>query len=154
SAGANIITGGAGNDTIDGGGGADIIAAGTGNDIVFVHGDEIAIDGGDGNDTLVLPASSKVAAVSFAVASGLDQTAGDSTAVANFTNVDAGAVSIGVSILGTAAANTITGGAGADIIDGGGGADVIGAGAGADTVTLHGNEISIDGGTGSDTLLL
>jgi len=248
SAGVNIITGGAGNDTIDGGGGADIIAAGTGNDTVFVHGNEVAIDGGDGNDTLVLPASSMVTAVSFAVASGLDQTAGDtgtvtnfesldasamttalavtgsllanaitagsgndvihgggggdvinagagndavdywgtetsidggtgantlvlraaatidlvaadqttgdSTAVANFTNVDASAVSIGVSIRGTAAANTITGGAGADIIDGGGGADVIGAGAGADTVTLHGNEISIDGGTGSDTLLL
>src|SRR5438270_636800 len=71
SAGANIITGGAGSDTIDGGGGADIIAAGSGNDIVFVHGGEVSIDGGDGNDTLVLPAASTVTAVSFAVASGL-----------------------------------------------------------------------------------
>ena len=57
-------------------------------------------------------------------------------------------------ITGSAAANTITGGAGNDIIDGGGGADVISAGGGDDSVTVRGTETSIDGGTGSDTMVL
>ena len=37
---------------------------------------------------------------------------------------------------------------------GGGGADVINAGGGNDTVTYRGTESSIDGGAGSDTLVL
>ena len=44
--------------------------------------------------------------------------------VANFQNVDASALSVGVSITGSSSANTITGGSGNDTIDGGGGADV------------------------------
>src|SRR5204863_63209 len=51
-------------------------------------------------------------------------------------------------------ANTLTGGASNDSIDGAGGADVIAAGGGNDTVTFRGTEASIDGGTGSDTLVL
>ena len=65
SASANTIIGGSGADVIDGGGGADTISAGAGNDLVYVHGSEISIDGGDGNDTLVLPNGSTVTAVNF-----------------------------------------------------------------------------------------
>ncbi len=60
----------------------------------------------------------------------------------------------GVSITGDAQGNTITGGAGADTIDGGGGADVINAGSGNDTVHYHGTEVLIDGGFGSNTLMI
>ena len=49
---------------------------------------------------------------------------------------------------------SITGSTGADTIDGGGGADVIDAGNGNDTVTYRGTEISIDGNTGTDKLVL
>src|SRR5207247_10488643 len=75
-------------------------------------------------------------------------------AVSNFQRIDACALAVGVTITGSAAANVITGGAGNDIIDGGGGADVINAGGGDDSVTVRGTETSIDGGTGSDTLVL
>jgi RTX calcium-binding nonapeptide repeat (4 copies) len=59
-----------------------------------------------------------------------------------------------VSITGSSSANTITGGSGNDTIDGGGGADIISAGAGNDSVFYHGTETSIDGGSGTNTLLM
>ena len=151
---ANVIIGGAGNDTIDGGGGADTISAGAGNDTVFVHGTESSIDGGDGNDTLVLPGSSTVTGVNFAVAAGLDQTTGDTATVTNFESLDASAMTTAVTVTGSVLANTITTGSGNDVIHGGGGGDIINAGAGNDSVDYWGSEISIDGGTGSNTLVL
>ena len=59
-------------------------------------------------------------------------------AVSNFINVDASALSVGVSITGSTGANTIKGGSGDDALDGAGGADTITAGAGNDTVIYHG----------------
>ncbi len=154
SASANTIIGGTGADVIDGGGGADTIAAGAGNDLVYVHGSEISIDGGDGNDTLVLPNASTVTAVNFSVAAGLDQTAGDVASVVNFENLDATAMTTALSVTGSLLANTILTGSGNDTIRGGGGGDVIDAGAGNDAVDYWGTEVSIDGGTGSNTLVL
>jgi len=148
SSGANILTGGAGADVINGGGGADIVNAGAGDDSVSYSGTEVSLDGGSGNNTLVLRAS---AVVNLANA---DQTSGDATNVANFENVDASALTTGSTITGSAGANTIIGGSGNDLIDGGGGADSISAGDGNDTVFVHGNELSIDGGNGNDTLVL
>ena len=85
-----------------------------------------------------------------------DQSIGDLATVTNFQNVDASGLAATqlIAVTGTSGANTIIGGAGADIIDGGGGADIINAGAGNDTVTYHGTEVSIDGGAGSDMLVL
>ena len=147
---ANIITGGAGNDTIDGGGGADVIDAGAGDDTVAYRGTETSIAGGTGTNTLQLKA---VVTVDLANA---DQTTGDAVNVSAFENVDASALSAaqGVSISGDAQGNTITGGAGNDVIDGRGGADVIDAGSGNDTVHYHGTEVLIDGGFGSNTLVI
>ncbi len=57
-------------------------------------------------------------------------------------------------LIGNSGANVLTGGAGNDVIDGAGGADtLIGAG-GDDTIVYRGSEISIDGGTGTNTLAL
>jgi Ca2+-binding RTX toxin-like protein len=154
TASANTITGGSGADTIDGGGGADIISAGGGNDTVTYQGSEVSIDGGTGSDTLVLAAPGGITAVNFAVAAGTDQTTGDSVVVANFENIDASIVSSALTVTGTSAANAIKTGAGNDVIDGGGGADVINAGLGDDTVAYYGSETSIDGGGGTNTLLM
>ena len=150
SSAANTITGGSGADTIDGGGGADIIAAGLGDDIVSYRGAEGSIDGGGGVNTLVLRAATTVNLNSA------DQTSGDSVSVTSFQNIDAGALSAAqaVSLTGTSATNTIIGGAGADTIDGGGGADTINARAGNDTVTFRGSEAGIDGGAGTDMLVV
>ena len=154
SSSANTITGGTGDDTIDGGGGADTIAAGGGNDTVTYRGTETSIDGGTGSDTLVLAVAGGITAVNFTVAAGSDQTTGDSTSVANFENVNANVLSTAVTVTGSSSANTITTGSGNDIIDGGGGADVISAGGGNDTVSYYGSETSIDGGSGTNTLVL
>ena len=154
SSSANTITGGSGNDTIDGAGGADIISAGGGNDTVTYRGTEASIDGGAGSDTLVLAAAGGTTAISFAVAAGADQTSGDSVSVTNFESVDASAISSALTVTGSSSANTITTGSGNDTIDGGGGADVISAGGGNDTVTYRGSETSIDGGTGTNTLVM
>ena len=83
-----------------------------------------------------------------------DQTSGDSTTVNNFQNVDATALSAAISITGTSSANTITGGSGNDTLDGGGGADTIAGGGGNDSLSYYGTETSIDGGTGTNTLVL
>jgi Ca2+-binding RTX toxin-like protein len=154
SSSVNTITGGSGADTIDGAGGADIIAAGAGNDSVTYRGTEVSIDGGAGTDTLVLAVAGGIAAVNFSVAAGVDQTSGDSVGITNFESIDASILSTAVTVTGSSSVNTITTGSGADTIDGGGGADVISAGGGNDTVTYRGTESSIDGGTGSNTLLM
>ncbi len=148
SSSANTITGGSGNDTIDGGGGADVISAGGGNDTVTYRGSETSIDGGSGTNTLVMNAAATVNL------GNADQTSSDSTTVSNFQNIDASALSAALSLTGSSVANTITGGSGNDTIDGAGGADVIAAGAGNDLVHYHGTEVSIDGGVGTNTLIL
>jgi Ca2+-binding RTX toxin-like protein len=74
--------------------------------------------------------------------------------VINFHNVNASGLSSDLSITGSSTANSITGGSGNDTIDGGGGADVIVAGGGNDTVTYRGTETSIEGGSGTNTLVL
>src|SRR5438034_1020259 len=81
---ANVITGGTGNDRIDGGGGADVISGGLGDDTITYYGAEVSIDGGAGNDTLVVSAGSPITAVNLSVASGVDQTTGDKVLVTNF----------------------------------------------------------------------
>ena len=154
SSSANTITGGSGNDSIDGAGGADAIAAGAGNDTVTYRGTESSIDGGADIDTLILAASGGTTAINLSVAAGSDQTTGDTVSIANFENVDASALGSALTVTGSSAANTITTGSGNDIIDGGGGADVIVAGGGNDSVAYYGSETSIDGGAGTNTLLL
>ncbi len=151
---ANAVTGGAGQDTIDGRGGADTIDGGGGNDRITYRGGESLIDGGIGNDTLTLLAGTTLSALNFNVAAGADQSVGDAVSVRNFENVDASAVTVGLSITGSGGANVITAGSGNDTIDGNGGADVISAGAGDDIVSFYGAETLIDGGTGSNTLVM
>src|SRR5439155_14627517 len=112
-----------------------------------------SIDGGGGSDTLVL-ATGGITAVNLAATAGSDQTTGDGVTISNFENLSAGILATAVSVTGSSVANTITTGSGNDTIDGGGGADVIAAGGGNDTVSYYGTELSIDGGAGSNTLVL
>ena len=102
----------------------------------------------------MLAATGGVTAVNFAVGAGADQTAGDTAIVANFENLDASVRTTALTVTGSSAANAITTGSGNDTIDGGGGADVINAGGGNDTVSYYNSEVSIDGGAGTNTLLL
>jgi len=119
-----------------------------------IVGTEASIDGGAGTDTLVLAASGGATAVNFSVTAGSDQTTGDSVSVNQLESIDASLISSALTLTGSSSANTITGGSGNDTIDGGGGADIVAAGSGNDTVTYRGSETSIDGGTGTNTLLM
>ena len=130
---ANVITGGAGNDTLDSGRNA----AGT-----------IGVDrliGGAGNDTYIVR---NIGTVTLEVAGGgTDTVLTDlanyalSSNVENLTFIGLGAFTG----LGNNLANVVTGGAGLDNLSGGLGADTLYGGAGADTLT---------GGAGSDLFVL
>ena len=150
--GGNVITAGSGNDTIDGLGGGDTLLGGAGDDLISYYGGEMKLDGGVGNDTLAL-VSGSVLTINLANAS--DQTTGDGAiVVVGFENIAGSAMTAALNITGTSAANSLISGSGADTIDGGGGLDIINANAGDDRVTYHGSESTIDGGTGTDTLIL
>ncbi|WP_420346332.1 hypothetical protein [Pelagibius sp.] len=147
----DTIISGAGNDTIagdalsDGGtaqvntGGDDSIIAGIGNDLIA--GDVLAIGGGTaelnqagGNDTI-------------------DGGAGDDIIYGDSSDVDA-AIGGDDSILGGIGEDLIYGGAGDDFIDGGAGDDSLFGGTGDDTLVFDPLDTVIDGGDGTDTVLI
>jgi len=163
--------GGAGNDTISGGGAADTLVGGAGNDTLAGSGGNDLfdiganlntldkIDGGAGSDTLsfdgdytagvVFGATTVVNVETFAFAAGNDYklTLNAATNAATLT-VDGSALGAGDTLTVDASQEPTSGfnfigGAGADKFVGGGGADTFVGGAGADTFT---------GGAGLDTV--
>ncbi|WP_443018532.1 calcium-binding protein [Sphingobium sp. Leaf26] len=111
---ANSITGGAGNDIIDGGTGADSMTGGLGNDVYYVdHASDV---------------------VTEATSGGTDEVRSSLASYTLNTNVEnlVGTLSTGQTLNGNSLANSITGGAGNDIINGGAGADTMSGGRGND----------------------
>ena len=129
----NMLTGGGADDKIKGMGGNDTIDGGeaTGNDTEL-------LDGGAGNDTLIVGATFSLTA---------DQTAGPKaeTGIRGFENLAVRAGSTGVNLTGDAGANMLTGGDGTNELDGLGGNDTLNGGKGTDTLT---------GGMGADTFII
>ena len=127
---ADLITGGAGADILDGGknlAGVDTLVGGAGDDTFIIRnlGDVVVELVGGGTDNVL------AAVTSYTLTAN----------VGNLTFIGTGAFT-GV---GNEAANVITGGAGADSLNGVAGNDTLVGGGGADTLT---------GGTGSDTFVL
>jgi Ca2+-binding RTX toxin-like protein len=140
---ANVITGGAGNDTLNDGGGAgvDKLVGGAGNDtyVVSVAGDIIIEDAGGGTDKV------STTLTSYTLGANLENL--DYTGAAAFTGT------------GNELANNINGGAGADTLDGGvnakgAGVDTLVGGAGNDTYLVRnvGDVVTEAGGGGTDTV--
>ena len=132
--GANTLAGFGGNDTLDGGAGADTLIGGIGNDSYFVDniGDLVRELSGEGTDT---------------VFSTIDYTLGNTTVgVNNF--VDNLTLLTGASngtgnaldnvLVGNAANNTLSGLGGNDTIAPNAGANIVDGGAGTDTLVLAG----------------
>ena len=136
----NVLTGGAAtNDKIKGMGGNDTISSG--NDGGAVDAGEL-LDGGDGNDTLVITGE-------FDLSEGTSNVAANAmTGVRNFENLAAPAKHASVvTFTGDAGANMLTGGdAGGDQLNGGPGDDTLNGGVG--------NEDSLTGGLGADTFVI
>jgi Ca2+-binding RTX toxin-like protein len=135
---ANVITGGTGNDTLDGLGGADRLVGKAGDDIYVIDhaGDSVTELANQGNDTIRTDRAS------------LSLVATNPTTLAPlFANVE-NLVYTGTGNFagtGSTAANQITGGVGNDNLSGGAGDDTLAGGAGADT---------LNGGAGTDVVRL
>jgi len=183
AAAVDIISGGAGNDTIDGDAGIDNLSGGEGNDIfnVTINGDFIGltsaetVDGGTGTDTLAFnddTSSATIAAADLANISGIEIisiagndaaaiTLSDSVFTANgssslrISRDDDTVVNFTVNAGGLSSANSL------DVrpADGGSSTDILTLGAGDDTVRYsdgaHFDTADvINGGAGTDTLLV
>ena len=94
--------------------------------------------------SLTLGASAETAGITRVDISSAGASPANTVSVAAYTTS-------GVTISGSAAADTLTGGAGADTITGGAGVDTISGGAGADAITGGDGADVITGGAGNDT---
>ncbi|MGI9213846.1 MAG: calcium-binding protein, partial [Methylococcaceae bacterium] len=163
---ANIIISGAAADLIKGNGGDDLLVI-TGTDDISLNSSNDTLDGGDGYDKLVVgmtsgktftipvdaPLTNVEEIMLGAVLSG--KVISDKTDV----KLDASAYAKAVILTGNSGANIIMGGTEADTITGGPGADTLIGGSGND-IFVYGLATdlakgeNIDGGAGTDTLLL
>ena len=158
------LTTGSGNDTVISGGQADTITTGDGNDLInagsrpaIEFGPIDVVNGGGGNDTLVVNASAETQGVTLSVAgsphflvrsvSGNFYLDAYGVEVVNFIGGSGGD-----SIVGDDANDTLKGGGGDDTITGGIGKDTLAGGGGNDLLKGNGGNDNLNGGTGDDTL--
>jgi Ca2+-binding RTX toxin-like protein len=141
-AGDDSIDGGAGNDTIFGGSGDDEIDGNIGDDHIFGEGGDDSIVGGDGSDTVTGGDGDDVIDTSGPGSAGF--TPAYDLGFTGFVMPDADPDNDKDSVDGGAGDDTIFTGDDADIIDGGDGDDYLDGGIDAD---------SIDGGAGDDTII-
>jgi len=120
---ANVLTGNAANNRLDGGTGADLLRGGAGDDTYIVdnRSDSVMEKAGEGSDTIQ-------ASASYALPANVENLVLTGTAAING--------------LGNDLANTLTGNSADNVLNGGAGDDWLGGGAGKDTLT---------GGAGADT---
>jgi Ca2+-binding RTX toxin-like protein len=148
--GADTLLGGAGADNQDGGEGSDLYIIGSATDYTddvitdtgsFLDIDELRFTSTTANTTLTLN-SSLSGVEKIVIGTGMDTSAVTSSTTS--LNVNASAVTYGLSVIGNSGVNTLIGGAGNDTLNGGLGNDTLNGGAGADTLI---------GGAGIDTFV-
>ena len=141
--GANSVSGGAGNDVLDGVNGV-AMSGGSGNDLYIVEStsDTVSESSGGGTDTVVSYVSTTLGAnVENLILRG-SALSGTGNTLAN-------------SISGNGSANTLAGGAGNDTLTGGAGSDSLAGGADADTFVFNstsGFDTITDWSSAADTL--
>jgi peptidoglycan/xylan/chitin deacetylase (PgdA/CDA1 family) len=132
SGGNDILFGGAGNDTLNGGSGNDLLNGGVGND---------SLNGGTGIDTASYADLAVAVTVSLATTSAQNTGGGGTDWLRNIENLMGGS---GSDLLtGNGTSNALTGLGGNDTLSGGGGSDTLNGGAGDDR---------LDGGSGTDAV--
>jgi len=142
--GANELRGGSYDDTINGGFGADTLIGGAGNDTMTYEVADVLMDGGVGQDALVLNQS---VTTTVSLSNVADQIAGGGITT-GFDDV-VGTGSGGVLLLyGNANNNTLIGGANNDTIYGGAGVDWLYGGNGDDALEYDAADAVTDGGVG------
>ncbi|MEK7344640.1 MAG: Ig-like domain-containing protein, partial [Pseudomonadota bacterium] len=147
-AGNNEIWGNSGNDSVSAGDGNDSLRGGVGNDTLNGEGgsDTVLFDDVAGPVVVNLSAAD-ITVNSIAVTAGTSRGFGSSTAGTDTLQ--------GIeNVVASGGADTVVGSAGNNIIDGAGGADSIDAGDGNDQVYFDESDSKVDGGAGTDTLLI
>jgi len=155
-----VVSGGDGNDRVEGGKGADLLLDGAGRDtvsggegddhvVVALDGDRDTYDGGAGTDTLDLSATEHGVEVDLTKGSAEGCEIGDNE-VSGFEVVWGGTGADTIS--GSSGNETLSGGAGDDHLDGHGGDDSLDGGAGNDVIMDGAGEDTVSGGTGNDTI--
>ena len=153
----NILTGGAGADTIEGSANAtctdatygDILNGGLGDDILKIAAGNcwVVLNGGAGSDTADFSARTKDLVIT------IDATANDGDATVNAGAGEKANVMGDVEVVKTGSGNdTITGSANADILWGGAGTDTLNGGAGDDILYGEAGNDVLNGNAGADTL--
>jgi Ca2+-binding RTX toxin-like protein len=139
----DVLSGGAGANTLFGGGGDDRLLGGGGDDFMI---------GGIGVDTLNYASAGSGISIDLSL-QGMAQNTGGAgiDTILDFENVRGSA--FGDNLTGTAGANLINGAEGDDMLSGGGAADRILGGAGRDTVFGGAEDDNISGDADNDTLL-
>ena len=136
----NVLIGNAGTDTVIGGGGDDTIVARSGD------GDDTIVGGG-GSDTYDASTATAAVAVNLGTGTATSSEIGSDSLV----SVESALGGAGAdSLIGSAAANTLSGGAGNDVLAGAGDDDTLIGGAGNDSLTGGDGDDSLVGGSGFD----
>ncbi len=133
--GDDVLNGNGGNDQLDGGTGADTMSGGTGSDIYFVDdvGDSVIEASGEGNDEV------RTTLASYALTANVERL--KFTGSGSFTGT------------GNDLSNEITGGASNDTLYGGDGHDTLIGGNGDDSLYGEAGHDTLIGGAGSDTMV-
>ncbi len=163
---AQLLDGGAGNDTIDGDEGDDVVRGGPGDDTIEGGGGRDTVEGGDGDDRLLPDGFADPATDTVDGGAGFDTVADyvqpaksanppvtiSLDGVANDGRPGEGDNLVGVEKVDSTVRGTFTGGPGADdfFVRGAGGASTIRGAGGNDRLVGHDSVERIDGGPGND----
>jgi Ca2+-binding RTX toxin-like protein len=126
---ADVLFGGAGDDTINGGGGDDTLVGGAGGDVLRGGAGADRLIGGTGSDTASYWGATAAASVNLQTGVGTGGDAQGDT-LSGVENVNGGKA--GDSLTGSAGANRLAGYEGNDTLQGGAGLDFLAGGTGAD----------------------
>jgi Ca2+-binding RTX toxin-like protein len=172
----NFLSGGAGNDTLEGGSGDDTLAGGTGDDTYTQDnlGDVITELAGEGNDTLIITATSGTPIIYTAPdnietvrlgegSTNIALATNGTTQVAATTGIDSvvftggGSMTLGAGVENLALSQATgniggTGGADNNLLEGNNGANMLDGGAGNDTLKGYAGADILLGGIGNDRL--
>jgi Ca2+-binding RTX toxin-like protein len=151
--GSDTLTGGGDTDTLDGGLGSDSINGGGGDDIIrSLVGNtfETFVDGGGGNDTLVLNRSNATVDLYLSLTTVSD--IGGFWSAQNMERLEGTTGSGNDELVGGALADVLIAGAGTDTLTGGDGADYLQGDGGNDTLNGDGGDDTLRGDAGNDEI--
>ena len=133
---------------LTGRGGADVLTGGAGNDTLVIDSAEPVVSGGAGYDRVIV--SDTGSATLDLGASEIEEAIGGGGADV----LDASGATWNVRLVGRAGADVLTGGAGADNLSGGDGADALIGGAGDDWMYSDSDAAVVSGGAGYDRVFV